>query len=154
MSTSASNLNRDKMSDLALAGWALEVVPEAVREIRRELQARRRGGLSIQQFRILASLAIEGMTNKQIANRLGTSVAAMSRMVQSLEDEGLVKKSTGIRDRREVAIELSGQGRRLFERSRAEAARGIAQRFAKLSNIEKRDLRQGLEALSRALGRG
>jgi DNA-binding MarR family transcriptional regulator len=117
-------------------------------EIRRELRTHRGAGLTIPQFRVLALLHGEEKTNKDLAESIGLSVAAMSRLVQTLVDEGWLEKSAGKNDRRELRIRLSPQGRKSFEKIRTKARQGLATRLEALSPSDRKLLEQGFRALT------
>lgn len=138
------------ISSLELAALYLDVVPRAMREIRTELRSNRGDTLTIPQFRVLAFLRLETKTNKELAEHIGLSVAAMSRLVQALVDDGWVEKSTGKSDRRELRIRLSAQGRRSFEKIRAETRRKLATRFDSLSAGDRTRLNDGFVALTQS----
>lgn len=121
-----------------------------MREIRTELRSNRGDTLTIPQFRVLAFLRLETKTNKELAEHIGLSVAAMSRLVQALVDDGWVEKSTGKSDRRELRIRLSAQGRRSFEKIRAETRRKLATRFDSLSAGDRTRLNDGFVALTQS----
>ncbi len=53
----------------------------------------------------------------EIAARLGTDGAGMTRLIDRLEKKGLVIRQTGDGDRRLVVVELTGTGKAIAERS-------------------------------------
>lgn len=134
-----------------LASYFLEVIPKAMREIRLELRSNRQYGLSVPQFRILAHLWSKGSTNnKRLAEDLGVSVAAMSRMIQYLVERDLVSRKGG-HDRREVQIELSKNGHRIYEGIRSKTRARMAAKFDQLSLQEQNALELGFEVLRRVV---
>ena len=152
MSTTRTRSSRTKLQggfDLALAARAIEVVPQVIREMRGEFRSSQTSELSVPQFRVLARMGQGAVTNKELAELVGLSVAATSRLVRQLETQGWVRKSTGLEDRREVRLELSPDGRRNYERISARARQGIARRFAQLSHSEKAKLELGFDVLAR-----
>src|SRR4051794_24791499 len=112
----------DSPSHLAKA--FLEIVPRtmwAVRaEVRQAARKRSRGALSVPQIRVLAQLARQphgqghGMTNGELAERLGVTVPSMSRLVDGLARKGLLTRDVEARDRRRVALKLSRSGLKYF----------------------------------------
>lgn len=153
MSLVHSNSNQDKtlFDAIGLAEKIIEVVPQAMRELRAEFRSQRTDGLSIPQFRVLARLRQQPATNKDLAEHIGLNVCTMSRMVDGLIASGLVAKSSGDRDRREVRIELSPAGQKLYASIRASARQRMAKRLAVLDPAEMRILDLGLEVLSKSL---
>ena len=141
-------------SDLEkLAATFLEVIPRAMKEIRVELWSHRSHELSVPQFRVLANVSQGSKTNKELAQAIGVNVTSMSRMVTYLTDRGLIEKSTGLEDRREIHVRLSKAGTAAFEAIRAKTRRGLAARLESLSTTEKKVLQEGLNILSRTLGK-
>ena len=136
-----------------LAATFLEVIPRAMREIRVELWSHRSHDLSVPQFRVLANVSQGSKTNKELAEAIGVNVTSMSRMVQYLTDRGLIEKSAGLEDRREIHVRLSKAGQAAFEAIRAKTRQGLATRLEGLTTAEKKVLQEGFNILSRTLAR-
>jgi DNA-binding MarR family transcriptional regulator len=133
-----------------LAEKFIETVPQAMRELRVEFRSQRGSELSVPQFRVMARLHQCSQTNKELADFIGISVAAMSRMVDGMIADGLVEKTVGHKDRREVRIKLSAAGQKLYGQIRARTRVGLAKRLESLSRAEVRALGAGLSVLERA----
>ena len=124
----------------ALVGLALEGINSAGAEV------------TLPQFRLL--LALDGLgrvPSSKLAERLGLAASAITRMVDRLEEAGLVERGGDLGKRSIVAVELSARGRRVVHRALArrqarlaaildamspddrEAAARIARRFTVLS---------------------
>jgi len=56
-----------------------------------------------------------------VARALGVTPAIVTRQVQELEAEGLVRRSSSSRDRRRSLLHLTARGRRVFDRLHARA---------------------------------
>jgi DNA-binding MarR family transcriptional regulator len=56
---------------------------------------------------VLAEAPARGMTMGQIAERMSVSTAAMTGLVDSAEELGLVARSAVLGDRRKIAVELT-----------------------------------------------
>ena len=87
-----------------LAALYMEVVPQAMREFRKDMRRSRSSCLSVPQFRILAHLRRESANNRALAEIQGVSVAARSRMVYWLCKHNLVERQKYARDRRQVQV--------------------------------------------------
>ena len=89
------------------------LIAEAERASKRVLFARiaehgiRRGGW----FVLRALWEIEGMTQRELAQRLGLMETSVLEMVRALEGDGLVSRSRDAEDKRKIRIHLTAQGR-------------------------------------------
>ncbi|RCW87219.1 MarR family winged helix-turn-helix transcriptional regulator [Paracoccus lutimaris] len=74
-------------------------------------------GLTVPEWRVLAHLDRSGAVSvRDIHARVHLDKSMVSRAASRLEQAGLVQKSGHDRDRRLVALELTGQGRALMHR--------------------------------------
>lgn len=136
----------------SVANLFLEVVPEAMKELRRHARGFAGSTLTIPQFRILAHLGCEmAATNKSLAETIGVSVAATSRMVDLLVKRGLVERLQGTRDRREIELRLSPKGLQVFEGVRLSVSKKLASGLEYVPEAELRQAAEGLHALQRML---
>jgi DNA-binding MarR family transcriptional regulator len=120
-------------------------VPRANRVVCQELRRGFAGIFTVPQQRILVRLEDGPLSNKDLAESQGVSVAAMSRAVAQLARKGLVQRHDDAHDRRLVLLSLSPKGRtHLAEHSKRMQALFV-QRVASLSADDR-------EALSRGLG--
>lgn len=91
------------------------LIAEAERASKRVLFARiakhgiRRGGW----FVLRALWENEGMTQRELAQRLGLMETSVLEMVRAMESDGLVTRTRDTEDKRKVRIHLSAQGRAL-----------------------------------------
>lgn len=129
------------------AGLMLDAVPLMMSGLRQELRASRGATLTIPQFRILAHLWLGPASNKALAEQIGVSVAAMSRMLQHLADKGLVERAADPNDRRAVRVKLTRSGSRRFERVRAATQARIAERLGAVDAARLENVMRGLEEL-------
>lgn len=105
-------------------------------------------GLTPERLELLAVLAAEGdMAAGDLTEVLGVTAPAITRMVNGLEQDGLVRKSTGQLDRRVVNLHLTAAGRRVMERGRANRVRHMAANLRELNDREVAQLDQGLRIL-------
>lgn len=83
--------------------------------------------VTLSQFRTLVVLRAHGVsTLKRLAERLGVNASTTLRAVDRLVAAGLVERREGAPDRREVAIGLTGAGRRMVDRVTARRRTAIA----------------------------
>lgn len=84
-------------------------------------------GVTLTQFRALVVLESHGSSRlNQLAERLGVGPSSALRTVDKLVAAGFVARAENQADRREVILELTGDGRRLVDRVTASRRREIA----------------------------
>ena len=109
-------------------------------------------GLTPERLELLGLLAAEGTTSAgELSEQLGVTPPAITRMVNGLEIDGFVRKSTGPIDRRIVFVHLTAAGRRVMERGRASRVRDMADRLRDLSDRELAQLEHGVRVLRQLL---
>ncbi len=138
-------------ADAEIASLFLETIPFAMQEIRVEMRESRSVDLTVSQFRVLANLWIEPTNNSMLADNLGLSVAATSRMLDWLIKRKLVERVANTSDRRQIIVQLTPQGKRSFESNQKRTRLQFEKRIQKLSLINKQNLAQGLLALKTAV---
>ncbi len=96
--------------------------PHLLREIVRAHQAlmagfSRRTGMPASRFALMRLVAVAetDIGVMDLAFHLGVNAAAVTRQVQELEREGLVRRRADARDRRRSYVKLSPKGQKLFE---------------------------------------
>lgn len=108
----------DSSSDV-VAREILDIVPVIMRVIRAEMRNHRSADLAIPQFRSL--LFIErnpGSSLLTLANHLGLTPPTVSKMVDGLVQNHLVKRAESSHDRRMVTLSLTSQGITILEKAR------------------------------------
>lgn len=133
-----------------VATLLIDVLSLTVREIRNDLRTSKchaDAGVTIPQFRILANLWIEPANNKTLAEAAGLSVPATSRMVKLLEKKGLVDRSQGVKDRREVRVRLTSEGATAYLRSVQTLGQNLGARMRNIPDAKLRKVESGLTTL-------
>ena len=64
---------------------------------------------------VLLATRDDSTTSTELANVLGVSKQAVSKLVDAMEDAGYVRRSPGVRDARERSVELADRGHRLLD---------------------------------------
>lgn len=130
----------------------LELVPGLMQMIRGHMRRQRLPGMSVPQFRALAFVDIEGKsTLSAVAEHVGTTLPSMSRMIQSLVCEEMVRRGDGLADRRTVCLEVTDKGRQFLKIARKAAAQQMASQIGTLSGDEVAALAQAIASLKRLL---
>jgi DNA-binding MarR family transcriptional regulator len=103
--------------------------------------------LTLPQVHLLGPLAGGGRARiGELADAAGVTAPTASRMIDSLEREGIVARVAADGDRRAVAVELTDRGAGLYERKRSELHTKRLEIFGGLSTGER-------EQAARLLGR-
>lgn len=106
--------------------------------------------LTTPQSLALRTIALEGpLRMGALAERLGVTVATASRTVDALAAQGLVRRESDPADARAVRVHATARGkreRRLRRERFVQALEGLA---AQLSEHERRQLAESLQALDR-----
>lgn len=140
-----SNINSSEQSELA--ELILDVTPRMMQILREEMRQVRGDRLSVPQFRVLASINRGITQNKQIAERLGVSEAAISRMIDTLVNEQLVKKGTSRTDRRQANLTLTTSGSKLFNCIKNSARINLESKIQSINTAELEAIINGLKKL-------
>jgi DNA-binding MarR family transcriptional regulator len=117
----------------------------AIARLARQLRQTSPGGLSPSQWSALVSVEDnESLRIGDLAEREGVSAPTATRLVASLEDAGLLSRTTDPNDRRTAYIALTDAGREKLEWARGVRTASLAQR---LSTMPDDDVRRLLELL-------
>jgi DNA-binding MarR family transcriptional regulator len=126
----------------------LETVPLVMRAIRQEMRSHRASGLSVPQFRVLIYLARnDGACLSEVAEHLGLTLPATSKMVDVLVARGLVSRGRAPGDRRRVALAPTELGRSSTRTAREATQSQLAERLARLAPSELSTVLSALDAL-------
>jgi DNA-binding MarR family transcriptional regulator len=117
----------------------------AVARLARQLRQHSPGGLSPSQWSALVSVEDhESLRIGDLADREGVSAPTATRLVASLEDAGLLSRTTDPADRRTAYVALTTAGRDKLEWARGVRTASLAQR---LSAMPEADVRRLVELL-------
>jgi DNA-binding MarR family transcriptional regulator len=127
---------------------------EGIVRLSMELQRRKEGAsaheLTTTQALALRVAATEGpLRMGALAGRLGVTVATASRTVDALVAAALVRRDPDPADARAVRVTATARGKREFRVRRERFARALERLSNELSEIERRQLADALEALGR-----
>jgi DNA-binding MarR family transcriptional regulator len=125
-------------TDDACASEVLDSVPLVMRVIRKHLRRHRRD-LTIPQFRALWYIDTggDGHSLSDVADFIGLSLPAMSRLIDGLVEQKLVKRRTCDEDRRHVRLSLTASGRATLADARRRAQAHIVKAIKRLTPEQK-----------------
>ena len=116
-------------------------------------------GVTFQQYNVLRILrgAVEPLPTMEIGERLLQKTPGISRTLERLERDGLIRRTRGVDDGRQVLCTLTAAGRRIVDRLDAPGDALDAGSMASLAQAEQQELirllqkiRDGLRAGDRA----
>src|SRR5690349_14838423 len=100
--------------------------------------ARVEGELSLPQYNLLAALnEVPAARCGELAESAGVAASTVSRMLDTLEREGLVERRASTEDRRAVRIVLTERGAAAHARKRVEVEEKLTRMFGSLEPDER-----------------
>jgi DNA-binding MarR family transcriptional regulator len=107
------------------------------------------GELSLPQYHLLdALLSLPDPRCGEVAEAAGVAASTASRMIDTLERDGLVERRESAADRRVVEVVITARGTELHERKRVDVEAKLDRMFGSLAPAE----RENAERLLRRLG--
>jgi DNA-binding MarR family transcriptional regulator len=134
---SASNLSSDSY---VCAQELLDVVPLVMRVIRKHMR-RHRSGLTVPQFRTLCYVSSTPNSSlSDVADFIGLSLPAMSRLVDGMVDDGLMGRRTCADDRRHIRLSVTPEGEAALTGARRLAQERLADVVGQLPADQQQEL--------------
>jgi DNA-binding MarR family transcriptional regulator len=131
-----------------LAALTLETAPPIMRAIRALMRAGRGDDLSLPQYRALGYVGRHpGASLSAVAEHLGLSTPAASRLIDALVEKGLMARAAAPEDRRYLTLHLSPSGDAIHARTRRQALDGLSALLEGLGPAERATLAQALPIL-------
>jgi DNA-binding MarR family transcriptional regulator len=130
-----------------LSDKILESIPPSIRIIRRFSTEAVGGALTLQQLRTL-NLIREGQGPSLMAETLGVSLAAVSKMITCLSNKKLIIRKAGD-DRRTSVITLTTKGTQVLDKVSDYVKAKMNKHIVELSKEEKEELMRGLMVLDK-----
>jgi len=117
--------------------------------VARALEAR---GEPVATWQIVSWVARHGpTTQRDLARELAQHPAGISRQVDDLEKQGLVRRQA-VADRRRLLVEATSRGRQWFRTASADVMAAVDRALTGLSFGERRELRNLMRAMVEATG--
>ncbi len=109
--------------------------------------------LSLAQFRVMSMIHYEGTRGVgALSERNLVSQPAMSKMIENLVQIGYIRRRRDPRDKRQIILQVSVQGRTEMAAIHGAIARNLTQRLARLSEKDRSQAVRSLDIILRALG--
>lgn len=109
-------------------------------------------GLTAERLELMALIDQSGdLTAGELAEELQVSRPAVTRMLNGLEEDGLVKRTGNVLDGRSVITRVTPIGRRALNRGRGNRVKSMASRMRGRTDRELAQLETGLRILAELL---
>src|SRR5438552_1713460 len=142
-------MNCEKSSPLDAADRFHSAAIHALRHVRREDPA---AGLSAARLSALSVLVFGGpRTLGELAAAEHVRPATMTRIVQALEQDGLVRRASDPRDGRVTRLHATAKGERVLWQGREQRVESLAALMSRLSATEVAQVRKAADLVERAL---
>src|SRR4051812_44228999 len=128
-----SGATKPQASEETCGRELLDTVPLVMRVIRSHMR-RHRSGLTVPQFRTLCFVnTTDGSSLSAVAEFIGLSLPAMSRLVEGLVEHGLMDRRPCDDDRRHVRLSVTQTGEAALREARELAQAALAQAVGHLT---------------------
>lgn len=124
-----------------------DTIPPFVRLLRSHVKTATAGSMTFPQFRVLAQVKRGVNTVSDIAEQIGVSQPAMTKMAGGLIERGYLRRDRDLSDGRQYNLKLTKKGETLYDETIAKAERSLEQHFSSLSIEKKRELLDLLKQL-------
>jgi DNA-binding MarR family transcriptional regulator len=146
-------LRRATKTRPAPAEAILATLPGVMQFLRREMRRRRQFDLTVPQFRALIYVHHHPDARlSAVAEHVGLSDAAASRMVGHLVNRKLMVRREGRGDRRAVALGLTAKGRAAFDAAYEGTRAAVAEKLARLSTDERETIAVAMQLMHDLFG--
>ncbi len=110
-------------------------------------------GITEQQWRVLRVLErhAETVDASELARRCCLLMPSLTRIIRSLEGDGLLRRQPHANDRRRLRISITAKGRRFVDQVAPEMLRRRKSLYAEIGTDQVRALQHQLDAMSSAL---
>lgn len=130
----------------------LDTVPIVMRVIRAHMRSHR-SGLTVPQFRTLCYVSgADGSSLSSVADFIGLSLPAMSRLVDGLVEKGLMKRKTCDDDRRHVRLSVTASGEAALGGARELAQEQLAHVVSGLDREQQKSILDTMRMLRELFG--
>jgi DNA-binding MarR family transcriptional regulator len=126
----------------------LDVVPLAMRVIRKQLRKQGTHLLSVPQFRTLLFISRnKGASLSEVADHIGLTLPSMSTLVDGLVTRNFVIRRTHQDDRRRMDLMLTGHGETTLQSARKGTHEYLKERLSRFSEAERGTVVRGMGIL-------
>ncbi len=147
------------MPNIKLAENFMDIIPKSMWAIRFEMRSHIPKGLSLMQSRVLIQIDKGITSTSKLAEMIGVSNPAMSRLLDQLETKEYISRTRPIQkknskekcDRRQIVITLTSKGKNQIQSIRSISVEQFTKKFNLLNSEEKLKLLHGFELLEKVI---
>ncbi len=136
------------ITDLQAADAVLDFIPPVMQVIRDEIRFAARGSFTVPQIRLMANVYGGLSSPTELAEILGVSLPAISKMVDLLVARGFLTREEHPANRKQIVLKLSPKGRSRFLRTQSVARDRVMTGMTLITETQKLDLVKGLAVLA------
>jgi DNA-binding MarR family transcriptional regulator len=127
----------------------MDTAPKIMQSIRVEMRRGRGAELSIPQFRTLGFVQRHPDSSlSDLADHLGLTLPSVSKLVDGLVKQKLIRRLESTVDRRRLTLVLTPNGESILDSARGAALANLTKIISRLSNDELATIHQAMELLS------
>ncbi|MBV8953662.1 MAG: MarR family transcriptional regulator [Solirubrobacterales bacterium] len=130
-----------------------EALPQRASALSRLFLTRSSIGISRTEVGVLYALSTQPRRITELAGREGVTQPAITLLVNRLQERGWVDRAADSADRRAVLVELTAEGRAIFDRLRAEYRALLHEDMATLPDEDVETLARAVEILDGLIAR-
>lgn len=135
------------MSNNEISKKFFDVIPRAMRSVRYEMRTAASPTLTVPQFRVIVNINRGCNHICQIAELLGISQPALSKIVRGLVEKGFIEKTKSLTDGRSLELSLTEEGKKTFIKVRSKASHSFNSKIEKMSNKQLEEFSKSLDCL-------
>ncbi|HEX6037961.1 MAG TPA: MarR family transcriptional regulator [Longimicrobium sp.] len=133
----------------------VQVAAHVMRDFRDEVRRLPTNGLTLTQLKSLAYLkSSAGASLSDVADYVGLGAPTLSKVIDDLVQQEMVRRETSAEDRRRVTLHLTRRGGTALQSVRGPALEALAQRLATLSEDERAAVVRAMSLLDPLFDRG
>jgi DNA-binding MarR family transcriptional regulator len=126
----------------------MDLVPQMMNRIRKEMRGHRLTGLSVPQFRTLVYLyRNRNASLSDVADHVGLQLPTMSKTVDALVTRKLIVRRVSPEDRRHIRLRLSARGLAELRKTRQSTEKRLAEALAVLTPSQQALIMEALQTL-------
>lgn len=111
-------------------------------------------GIAPARLSALSVLVFGGtMSLNELARAEQVRPPTMSRIVDALEAEGLIRRTVNVKDRRAVVIEATEKGTAILWQGRKRRVKFLALHLSRLSEAERKHIEKAVQAIQKAMAK-
>jgi DNA-binding MarR family transcriptional regulator len=127
----------------------MDTAPKIMQSIRVEMRRGRSADLSVPQFRTLGFVQRHPDSSlSDLADHLGLTLPSVSKLVDGLVKQKLIRRLESTVDRRRLTLVLTPNGESILNSARGAALANLTKIISRLSNDELATIHQAMELLS------